>query len=191
MALRNNLQGFGLIAILFHWIAAVLAIGLFASGLWMTGLDYYDPWYNRAPDLHRAFGITLLSLLVLRLAWKLINPSPAPEPGTRRWEHALSVAVQWLMYLLLFAIIMAGYLLSTLDGRAVDVFGLFSVPSVLQAGENAGDLAGDIHYWLAMGLAGCVALHSLGALKHHFFDRNRTLVRMIRPVSGAASRNHQ
>lgn len=182
MALTNTRNGFGLVAILFHWVAAVLAIGLFASGLWMTGLGYYDPWYNRAPDLHRAFGVVLFILLGLRLIWRLVNPAPRPEPGTRRWEHLLAVTVQWSMYVLLFAIIVAGYLLSTVDGRSIDVFGLFQVPSFYRAGDGFEDLAGDVHYWLAMVIAGLVGLHTLGAMKHHFIDRNRTLVRIFRPV---------
>lgn len=182
MALRNTRSGFGLVAILFHWLAAVLAAGLFASGLWMTALDYYDPWYNRAPDLHRSFGVVLFAVLGLRLIWRALNPAPAPEPGIRRWEHVAAVVVHWAMYLLLFAIIAAGYLLSTVDGRSIEVFGLLSVPSLYSGGDNLEDLAGAIHYWLAMLLAGLVGLHTLGALKHHFWDRNRTLVRMVRPV---------
>lgn len=182
MALTDSRSGFGLVAIVFHWVGAILAVGLFISGLWMTGLSYYDEWYNRAPDLHRAFGVVLFVLLGLRLIWRLLNPTPLPEPGTHRWESRLSMVVHWAMYLLLFAIIAAGYLLSTVDGRSIDVFGLFQVPSVYEAGDGFEELAGAVHYWLSMVLAGLVGLHTLGALKHHFIDRNRTLVRMLRPV---------
>lgn len=181
MALWNTRTGYGWPAILFHWLVAVVAAGLFISGLWMTGLSYYDPWYNEAPSIHRAFGVLLFLVVVLRLGWRLSNPRPRPEPGTRSWEHRLSLVVQWLMYGLLLAIMAAGYVMSTVDGRAVDVFGWFSVPPVYTGGDNLEDLAGAIHYWLAMVLAACVGLHSAGALKHHLLDRNRTLVRMLRP----------
>lgn len=180
--LRNTKEGFGLVAILFHWIAAILALGLFASGLWMTGLSYYDPWYHRAPDLHRAFGVTLALLLVLRLAWRLLNPRPRPEPGMQRWERVAAAITHWAMYVLLFAIIAAGYVLSTADGRSVDVFGLFSVPPLFGNIRHLEDPAGELHYWMAMTLAALVILHTLAAFKHHILDRDRTLLRILVPA---------
>ncbi len=180
--LRNTSGGFGLVAILFHWISAVIAIGLFVSGLWMTGLSYSDPWYHRAPDQHRAFGVTLAALLLLRLVWRLLNPPPAPEPGVRRWERMAAGITHWAMYLLLFAIIVAGYVLSTADGRSVDVFGLFSVPPLVGNIRHLEDPAAELHYWLAMLLAALVVVHALAALKHHFLDRDRTLARMFVPA---------
>lgn len=179
MRLFNTTRQFGIPAIAFHWVMAVLLTGLFASGLWMTGLTYYDAWYNRAPDLHRAFGVVVAGLWLLRLVWRWINPRPAPEPGTSRFEQRVAGAVHALMYVLIAAIVVTGYGLSTVDGRSVDVFGWFSVPSLIRAGDGIEDTLGDLHYWLAMTLVGLVGLHVLGALKHHFVQRDRTLLRIF------------
>ncbi|MEJ2417556.1 MAG: cytochrome b/b6 domain-containing protein, partial [Exilibacterium sp.] len=66
MKLGNTQTQYGLVTILLHWIIAILVIGLFALGLYMTDLTYYDPWYRKGPDLHRSLGIIVALLLLLR-----------------------------------------------------------------------------------------------------------------------------
>ena len=73
----------------------------------------------------------------------------------------------------------AGYLISTADGKAIDVFDGFVVPATLTGIPEQADLMVDIHFWLAMLLLAVSSLHSLAALKHHFIDRDATLVRMF------------
>jgi cytochrome b561 len=74
--LRITPDTYGPVAIVLHWLTDFAVIGLFAMGLWMTGLDYYHPWYHRGPEVHKAVGILLAALLVLRLLWRLGNPHP-------------------------------------------------------------------------------------------------------------------
>jgi cytochrome b561 len=103
-----------------------------------------------------------------------------------RLERLLASSAHALLYVLLFAVMLAGYLISTADGRAIDVFGLFSVPATLTAIENQEDIAGEIHLVLAIVLVSLAAVHALAALKHHFIDRDRTLKRML-GLGGQAS----
>ena len=77
MKFVNTSSSYGLIAILMHWSIALSIILLIALGLWMTGLDYYDPWYKKGPDIHRGLGILVAGLLIGRLLWRLANPQPA------------------------------------------------------------------------------------------------------------------
>ncbi len=176
---RNTSQAYGGIAIALHWLVAIVVLGLFALGLWMVDLTYYDTWYRTAPSIHKAVGVLLFLVLVLRLLWRLVSPKPAPEPTLTRFERLASGIVHGLLYVLLFGVMAAGYLISTADGRAIDVFGLFQVPATLTGLPNQADLAGAIHLALAITVIVLAAIHALAALKHHFIDRDRTLLRML------------
>lgn len=179
MSLRNSRRHYGSVSILLHWVMALLIIGLFVLGLYMTGLDYYHPWYVAAPNLHRSFGLLVLLLLVIRLLWRLINPLPEPLGNDPRILQQLAEWVHRLFYLLLFVIAISGYLISTADGRGIEVFGWFTVPALIPSFDNMEDVAGDVHYLLALAMMALVGLHSLAALKHHFLDRDGTLTRML------------
>lgn len=177
--LKNTSTDYGWIAIGLHWLVAVTAIGLFALGLWMVDLDYYDPWYRRAPDIHRATGILLGLVVISRLLWRLFTITPDPEPGLSYFERVAARFVHWLFYGLLILLVVSGYLISTADGRPIDVFGLFAVPATVSGIEGQADVAGDVHWAVALALIGLACLHATAALKHHFFDRDRTLKRML------------
>lgn len=176
--IHDNRSDYGWLTITLHWLMALAIFGLFVLGLWMVELDYYDRWYNKAPDIHRSVGVCVVLLWTVRLLWRLSTPTPAPLPGLARWERRASVAMHWCFYLLVPAVATAGYLLSTADGRGVVVFELFEVPATVTGIDNQEDLAGDIHLWLAVVLIGLATLHGAAALKHHFIDRDRTLKRM-------------
>lgn len=176
---KNTKSRYGLVAISLHWLTAVAVTGLFALGLWMTGLDYYNPWYQRAPDIHRGIGVLLFLVIALRLLWRFGQPRPRPLYSHSVTERRLAALAHGLLYLLVFGVMLSGYLVSTADGRAVDVFGLFSVPATLSGLDQQEDIAGDVHLALAVTLISLAALHALAALKHHFIDRDPTLLRML------------
>ncbi|GAA5524908.1 cytochrome b561 homolog 2 [Microbulbifer aestuariivivens] len=179
MAAKNSDSRYGWVAIAFHWLMVPAVLGLFALGWWMRQLSYYDPWYRQGPEIHKAIGILLLIALLLRLCWKCLNRRPAELPGTPRWQALAARLTHGGLYLLLLASMLSGYLISTADGRAIDVFGLFSVPATLQGLTNQEDIAGEVHEILAWTLMALVALHALAALKHHFIDRDANLLRML------------
>lgn len=179
MQWRNTTQSYGLIAITLHWLVAVVVVGLFALGWWMVDLGYYNPWYNRAPAIHKAVGILLFAVLAGRLLWRWVNPRPRPQG--RPLERRLATMVHALFYVLLFAVMIAGYLISTADGSSIDVFGLFALPATITDLPQQEDIAGDIHRWLAWGVMGLTVGHAGAALKHHFINRDSTLMRMLRP----------
>ena len=179
MRWRNTSNDWGLSAVLLHWLVALMVIGLFGLGLWMTGLDYYHPWYRTGPDLHRSLGVLLFAVILLRLAGRLFNPTPRPLPGHRRWEISAAHAAHALLYILPLAVMLSGYLISTADGRAVAVFDWFEIPALFTGLEQQEEIMGDLHEVLAWGLIAIAALHALGALKHHFIDHDTTLTRML------------
>lgn len=174
---RNTVDSYGGVSIILHWLIAGAVLGLFALGLWMVGLGYYDAWYHRAPALHKSIGVLLLGVMLLRLAWRCGNPQPR-LPGTLL-QQALARAMHRALYGVLFAVMISGYLVSTADGRPVDVFGIAGLPATLSGIERQEDIAGAFHKILAMALIGLTALHALAAFKHHLLDHDRTLLRML------------
>jgi len=178
---RNTEKGYGLVAIGLHWLMAAAVFVLFGLGLWMVDLTYYDPWYREAPDFHKGVGVLLFLALLVRLAWRWVNPRPAPESGLSAFERRASSLAHTALYALLLAVMLSGYLISTADGRPVDVFGLFQVPASLRGLPEQADLAGDVHLTLAITLIALAAGHAAAALKHHFWNRDRTLMRMLSP----------
>ena len=76
MQFRNTPKRYGWISISIHWISAITVIAMFALGLWMVDLTYYDEWYRTAPLLHKGVGVMLLLLTLFRLLWKWLNPKP-------------------------------------------------------------------------------------------------------------------
>ena len=176
---RDTDDSYGPVSRGIHWLTALVVPALFGLGLWMVDLTYYDVWYKRAPEIHKGSGILLFLLLVVRVVWRGLNPRPRPEPNLSHFERIASQAVHHALYLLLFGVMVSGYLISTADGRPINVFGLFGVPATVSGFPNQADLAGQIHLVLAIVLVSLAGVHALAALKHHFVDRDRTLLRML------------
>lgn len=162
-----------------HWITAITVIGLFAMGLWMRELGYYDPWYHKAPFWHKSVGLALLVLVVIRLGLRLHKGHPPPLPSHARWEILLARLTHVALYLLLFAAFASGYLIATADNRPAPFFGLLEIPAAFTAFEHQEDIAGDIHEICTWALIVLAGLHALAAFKHHFVDRDTTLRRML------------
>ena len=175
---KNSAEGYGWISIAFHWLMALAIFGLFGLGLYMVELTYYDTWYRGSLDLHKGAGILLALAWCGRLAWRILNARPE-ELGNKVWEHKVAHLAHILLYLLMLALFVSGYLISTADGRAIEVFGWFEVPASLMM-DNQEDVAGVVHWGLAWSLMGLVALHAAAAVKHHVIDKDRTLVRMLK-----------
>ena len=179
MQIRNTSASYGLVAIIIHWLVALVVFGLFGLGYWMVELSYYDDWYRRAPDIHRSIGILLLMVMVFRVVWRAANVSPEPLPSHTRWEVRSAHMAHFLLYVLIFVAMVSGYLISTADGSSISVFDWFEVPSVTGQIKGMEDTAGTVHYWSTWAIVGLAAVHAAGALKHHLLDRDRTLRRML------------
>ncbi|MDX1677305.1 cytochrome b [Arsukibacterium sp.] len=177
--LTNTLARYGLISIVFHWLVAVSVIVLFVVGYWMVDLNYYSSWYRTAPFWHKSIGILLFIVVILRLCWKAVNVTPAPVSSHSLLEQRLAKLAHLFLYLLLLAVMLSGYLISTADGRAIAVFNWFTLPGAGELFTGQADIAGVVHQYLAYSLIAVSALHAAAALKHHFIDNDITLKRMF------------
>lgn len=175
----NGPDHWGMVSVTLHWFTALVVFGMFASGLWMTDLTYYHRWYHDAPYLHKSTGMLLFTLTLLRLAWHVKAGRPTELTSQDAWERQLARRIHFMLYLLIFGVIVSGYFISTADGRPVEIFGWFAVPATINGIDRQEDIAGAIHLLLASALITLALLHAGAALKHHFIDRDRTLMRML------------
>lgn len=179
MQLRNSSSRYGLVSVFMHWLVALAVFVLFALGYWMVGLDYYSSWYKTGPNIHRSLGILLFVLMLARLLWRGFSPAPASLPSHDRLTRLGSKLGHGFLYAGLFVVMISGYLISTADGLGIQVFGLFTVPATITGLPGQEDVAGVVHLYLAWTLVIFSLIHALAALKHHFIDRDRTLLRMF------------
>lgn len=175
--LRNTSQSYGWVAIVIHWVMALAIFVMFGLGLWMVDLEYYDSWYHDAPYIHKAVGMLLLFTLVFRFVWRLVNIRPLIMGAA--WERLIALMVHRFHYLLLFVLTLTGYLIPTAEGAGINVFGLFTVPASLSFTKAEADLIGQIHLYCAWAVIGLACMHAGAALKHHFIDKDNTLLRML------------
>jgi len=87
MPVKNTPNRYGWLSIALHWSMALAVIGMFALGLWMRELSYYDPWYKDGPALHKSIGIVLFGLLIVRTVWRNVNMRPNDDPALNVWER--------------------------------------------------------------------------------------------------------
>ena len=178
MSFRNTERAYGSIAKGFHWIVAILVLGLLALGLYMVRLDP-GPALFQLYALHKSIGIVVLALAVLRVAWRLSNIHPISLPNHRAWEKLIARISHALLYLALFVMPLSGWVMSSAKGFSVGVFGLFTLPDLVRPSEALAQQAVIIHEIAAYTLIGVIGLHVAGALKHHVLDRDNTLKRML------------
>jgi cytochrome b561 len=185
--LRDSRTGYGLVTIILHWVCAPIILFLFGIGVYMRNLDYYSPWYHRAPEIHIALGLLIFVLMSLRLLWRSRSTAPESIPTISKSNLFAANAVKIALYAIVFVICISGYFITTAEGQGASFFGLFSVPPSVEFSAQNIDRAGAIHKYLAWGLMGIVLLHAAAALFHHFIKRDTTLVRMLKPVNRAKS----
>lgn len=176
MQLMNSRNHYGIITKLFHWIMAILIIGMLALGLYMvrlpTSLDKLKIY-----GWHKEFGLLVLWLVILRISWRWMNISP--DLTLPKLEKIAAITVQWTFYVFMFAMPLSGWLMTSAAGLAPSFFGLFTLPVLVAPNDGLMHLFGEIHEWTAYGLIATLILHISAALKHHFYDKDDILRRMV------------
>jgi len=165
------------IAIAFHWLLALMLVGSFSVGLYMSGLPF-SIQRVKLFNYHKWAGMTILGLTILRLLWRLRH-APPPEVAGPRWQQRAAKATHAAMYLLCLAIPMVGWAYSSAAGFQIVVYGVLPMPNILMVDPDLAKAIKPWHAWLAYALAALVALHVAAGLKHHFVDRDGLLRRML------------
>ena len=177
MQLKNTLTRYGAVAQLFHWVIVVLILTQFVLAWRAHGLSPVAKIGVLAT--HKSVGITILLLAVLRLTWRLFNPAPKLPAGTPRWQELAAHVSHFLLYALLFIQPVLGWLMSSARAFSVSWWGLVTLPDFIEPNKAAYETLHDAHEFMAKSLAVIAIVHAAAALKHHFFDRDNVLRRML------------
>ncbi len=166
------------VSLVFHWGTALLVV---AQVLLITASEATEgPTAREFVTLHKSVGLSILALTLARIGWRLANPAIPLPIETPRWQKLTARATHVLFYVLLIGLPLGGWAASSAGGREIEWFGLFSWPLLPLPLDR--ELAGtimDLHKAGVKVLYVLLALHVLGALKHHFMDRDNVLRRMI------------
>ena len=163
-------------AIALHWLLAVMIVGSFSVGLYMTGLSF-SPQRLQLYNWHKWAGVSILALTALRLLWRLTHRPPAPPPMPA-WQRQAAAVSHGAMYVLFFAIPLLGWAYSSAAGFPIVWFGVLPLPDFVPVDKALAEALKPWHGWLAKALAALVVLHVAAALQHHFIDRDGLLSRM-------------
>ncbi|KRG86440.1 MULTISPECIES: cytochrome b [Stenotrophomonas] len=179
MSLKNTPDRWGSVSKSLHWLIALLILALGIVGLLMGELPK-TPKYFWVYTAHKSIGITVLVLVVLRLAWRLYAGAPRPVPGTPGWQERVASATHWLLYAMMLAIPLSGWLYDSASGlRPFKLFGLLEMPKLVAPDEGAAQLSHALHEWGFWLLILVVLAHAGAAFYHHIQQRDTTLVRML------------
>jgi cytochrome b561 len=162
----------------FHWVVAALIVTQFT----LAWLEQDLPLGMHKLALlarHKSFGMTVLMLAILRLLWRLNNPPPPLPAGMTAVERALARATHIAFYVLLFAMPITGWMMSSAKNYSVSWFGLFTWPNLIGKDADAYVFLHSTHEILSYALFAIAVLHILAALKHHFWNKDDVLVRML------------
>lgn len=156
-----------------HWSMAVLIIANLAGGLLHDALgDWVMP-------LHKATGILILVLAVIRILWRMVKPAPHLPANMPLWERATASFTQSVMYALMVLIPLSGWVMSSAGDRPLTFFGLFPIPKFNITRENpVWGVAHEGHELMAFLLIALLVLHIGAALRHHFVLKDGLLSRM-------------
>ena len=172
-------------AIALHWLLALALLVSCSVGLYMADLPF-SPQRVKLYNWHKWAGVTILLLSALRLAWRLTHRPPADLPAPA-WQQRAAHLTHGAMYLLFFAVPLAGWAYSSAAGFPVVWFGVLPLPDFVGPDKPLAEAIKLWHGALAWALAMLAVVHVFAALKHHFVDRDSLLRRMqpARPRTSA------
>ena len=127
---------------------------------------------------HKSVGMTILLIAAIRLLYRFFQPAPALPKTMPNWQQRLSNGSHFLLYALLFALPISGWLMSSATAYSVSWFNLFAIPDLIAPNESRADQLAAIHYYLGSALLILAVIHIAAALKHHFIDKDDVLSRM-------------
>lgn len=165
-------------AITLHWAIALLIFATFPLGVYMHELPL-SPDKLRLYSYHKWIGVTIFLLAALRVIWRSTHRPPLLPDAMPRWEKLAANTVHYLLYALILAVPLSGWLMSSAKGVQTVWFGVLPLPDLLAKNKALGDLLKEVHEILNFALLGLVLAHIGAALKHQFIRRDGILARMI------------
>ncbi|HEY2022336.1 cytochrome b [Paraburkholderia sp.] len=166
-------------AIAFHWLIALLIVCGFALGWVMTDIPGFTPTKLRYFSWHKWIGVTVFALAVMRILWRATHAAPPMPRRMPLWQRGAAHLVHLLLYVLMIAIPVSGYLYSSAANVPVVYLGLIPLPRIIAPDPQLKEVLKNLHIALNYTLLVLVALHVLAAIKHQLIDRDGLLSRML------------
>ena len=164
-------------AAVLHWLIALLVLAMFPLGLYMADLKL-SPDKLKLYSYHKWLGVTVFALALLRVLWRLTHTPPAFPASLPVWQQRAAHHGHLLLYILLFAAPLTGWLMSSALGFQTVWFGVLPLPDLLDKNESLGETLKTVHRYVNYAFAIVVVGHIAAALKHHWWDRDGTMDRM-------------
>jgi cytochrome b561 len=168
---------YGTTAKVLHWLVVALLLVQYPIG-WLMPDIHRGMKPGVGMTLHISFGIVILILIVMRLAWRLAHPV-APESSLPAWQRLGSEAVHWLLYVLVLATTITGWAFASFRGWSVSFFYLVPMPMLASNNPAAGKIIDGWHQALEWSLLAVIGIHVAAALAHIFVYRDRIMQRML------------
>ena len=162
---------------IFHWLIVALLLAQYLIG-WLMPDIHRDMKPGAPMTFHVSIGIVILVLIVLRFAWRLTHPV-APDSSTPRWQRLGSEAMHWLLYALVLATSVTGWLFASFRGWSLQFFYLLPMPMLASESRASGRFIDGWHQALEWTLLAVIGLHVAAALVHLLVYRNRIMHRML------------
>ena len=176
MKLSNSLTEYGLLAKLFHWATFVALLVQIPFGFYLVGLEFSDRRID-LENIHILIGITIFYFVLLRLVWKLFNPSPKSEHNFFKGQNLIAKTNHFLLYVGIFAITISGVLKKLYMGEKLNFF-IFQY-AFKESNFQLADSFYIVHIYANYLLITLVSLHILATVTHHVFFKDKILKKML------------
>jgi len=167
---------YGMTAKVLHWLVVALLIVQYAIGWLMPDVHRGPPGLPMV--LHISLGIVILMVISLRLGWRLTHPV-APESSLPPWQRLSSEAVHWLLYVMVLATTLSGWLFASFRGWSVRLFYVLPLPMLAPGNAARARAIDGLHQILEWALLALICIHVAAALAHIFVYRDRIMQRML------------
>src|SRR3954463_2935736 len=163
---------------LLHWVVAICVLTTAPVAIAMVRVEK-GPTQDMLYNFHKSLGVLILILMVLRLINRLAVGAPQPDPSIERWQKALSSAVHGLLYVLLLAMPVVGYVANSAYGAPTPFFGLLTLPKIVGDNQDLAKQLFTLHRWTGFVVILLVGMHTGGAWFHFVIRRDNVLHRML------------
>lgn len=181
--MKDSGDRLSLFTIVLHWTVALVVIFLASTGLYMVENEAWDLY-----PIHKSIGVLIFAVILVRVAWRLYNGLPKPVGNYAKYQHFLAVVTHWTLLIATVIMPISGMMYSGFSGHGFGIFDLVLVETnhdpnvewgVIPYNETLSSVGQRVHSAAGYILIAALALHLIGALKHHIMDKDRTLVRML------------
>ena len=176
--MRATIHRYTGVAMSLHWLIGVMILISLGAGLYMVELKL-SPAKLQLYSWHKWAGVTIFALVLFRCVWRLTHTHPPLPSYLPRWQQLVAETTHYVLYALMIAIPLTGWLMSSAKGFQTVYFGVLPIPDLLTKNKELGETLNLVHRYLNYTLIAIIAVHIGAAMKHHFINKDDILRRML------------